>query len=414
MSDNKEKRGENGVLGGPTLSEAKPLPATVRRLGWLHFANDFTLDFITPLLPVGVPTAWIGFMEGAADAAGQVLKLFSGRRSDATGRRVWWVGAGYVTNAVARPLAGVGMLFAWPVWIVACRIADRVGKGLRGSATDALVADWTSGGERARAYALMRTQDNLGAAFGAVCAAAVAWGLRLDYEQPQRLAWVVVALVLPMLWMLRLCRRLEDNPESKPKPGAPLGWWPRSRRLRMPLAIIAVASIGAKLAPLLVLVQVAGIPLTPEQAKAGAAWPVWGVCLAWGALALIQAGASSLAGFLTERFGAKTFLAAGWIIGSALFAALIIAHGCWLVVAGAAWGVLAGLTEGAEKTWLAELTPRDERAIAFGAMALLAAAASLVGSSLVGAGLALFGSMVFALPAAALAIGVAGVMLERR
>ncbi len=403
---------ENGSNELDVPAMRSPLPKTVRRLGWLHFANDFTLDFITPLLPVGVPTAWLGVMEGAADAVGQVLKLFSGRRSDATGRRVWWVAAGYTANAVARPLAGFGMLFAWPAWIVACRVADRVGKGLRGSATDALIADWTSGGERARAYALMRTQDHLGATGGAVCAAAVAWWLALDYDHPQRLVWVILALVLPMVWMLRLCRGLEDNPAAAPKAGPPPGWWPRSHSLRMPLAIIAVASIGAKLAPLLVLVQVAGIPLTPEQAKAGAAWPVWGVCLAWGALALIQAGAASVAGALTERFGATAFLAAGWAVGTGLFAALIVAQGPWLVAAGAAWGVLAGLTEGAEKTWLAELTPQSERALAFGAMALLGAAAALAGSSAVGAGLALWGPVAFALPSACLAIGTAGVLVK--
>src|ERR1043165_2698691 len=104
------------------------MPATVRRLGWLHAANDFTLDFITPLLPAGVPVAWIGLMEGTADAVAQVLKLVTGRRSDATGRRAGWVRAGYGTNAVARPLAAIGMLFAWPAWIVGCRIADRLGK----------------------------------------------------------------------------------------------------------------------------------------------------------------------------------------------------------------------------------------------------------------------------------------------
>jgi hypothetical protein len=47
---------------------------TVRRIGWLHFWNDFTLDFVTPLLPAGVPVAWLGVMEGAADAAAQALK----------------------------------------------------------------------------------------------------------------------------------------------------------------------------------------------------------------------------------------------------------------------------------------------------------------------------------------------------
>ena len=83
---------------------AEPHPPTVRRLGWLHFANDFTIDALTPLLPAGVPVAWLGVMEGLADAVGQILKLVTGRLSDAQGRSVPWVRAGYAVNAVARPL----------------------------------------------------------------------------------------------------------------------------------------------------------------------------------------------------------------------------------------------------------------------------------------------------------------------
>ena len=141
-----------------------------RRIAWLHFANDLTLDFLTPLLPAGVGVAWIGFMEGAADAVGQVLKLVTGRASDRSGRRVPWVAAGYATNAIARPLAGVGMLLLLPWWIVACRITDRVGKGIRGGAVDALCADWTDDTNRARAFARLRVMDHLGATLGGLLA----------------------------------------------------------------------------------------------------------------------------------------------------------------------------------------------------------------------------------------------------
>ena len=92
-------------------------PPVVRRIAWLHFANDFTLDFLTPLLPMGVGVAWIGVMEGLADGIGQVLKLVTGRASDRSGRRASWVGAGYLVNAVARPLSAVWMLFALPFFL---------------------------------------------------------------------------------------------------------------------------------------------------------------------------------------------------------------------------------------------------------------------------------------------------------
>jgi MFS family permease len=389
----------------PSATPRAPLPATVRRLGWLHAANDFTLDFITPLLPAGVPAAWLGLMEGVADAVAQVLKLVTGRRSDATGKRAAWVRAGYGTNAVARPLAAIGMLFAWPAWIVGCRIADRVGKGLRGSASDALVADWIDAGGRARAYAHMRTMDHLGATAGAACAAAVAWGLTLDYAHPEKLAWVVAALAAPMALMLWWCRGLRDHPDAKAKSLVVSGWWPRSASLRLPLVAIGVASLGAKLAPLLVLVQVAGIPLSAEQAATNQVWPVWLVCVAWGAIALVQAVAAMLAGVLTERMGARGFLMMSWLLTAVLFVALTLAQGPWLIAASLGWAVIAGLSDGAEKTWLADLAPKEERALAFGALGVVIAAAMVSGGAVVGFGLVTYGAAIFWLPAAGLMVG---------
>jgi MFS family permease len=396
----------------PAPPTSPTLPPTIRRLGWLHAANDFTLDFITPLLPAGVPAAWIGLMEGTADAVAQVLKLVTGRKSDATGRRAAWVAAGYGTNAVARPLAAVGMLLAWPAWIVGCRVADRLGKGLRGSASDALVADWIDAAGRARAYAHMRTMDHLGATVGASCAALVAWSLTLDYAHPERLALVVGSLVLPMLLMLWWCRGLADHPEARPKRQVAGGWWPRTPALRLPLVAIGLASLGAKLAPLLILVQVAGIPLTPERAAAGDGWPLWLVCVAWGAISLVQAGAATLAGVLTERMGARGFLIMSWLATAALFIALVVTSGTWLIAAGLGWAMIAGLSDGAEKTWLADLVPKEERALAFGALGVVIAAAMVTGGAVVGFGLLVYGPAIFWVPAAGLLLGA--LLITRR
>ena len=380
---------------------------TIRRLAWLHAVNDFTIDFISPLLPAAVPAAWLGLMEGAADAVAQVLKLVTGRASDATGRRAAWVRAGYSVNAVARPLAAIGLLAAWPAWVVGCRIADRMGKGIRGSASDALVADWVDAGGRARAYAYMRTMDHLGATAGALCAALVSWLLTLDFSHPSRLAGVVSALALPMLPMLWWCRGLSDQHATLPRAQPPGGWWPRSPGLALPLVAIGLASLGAKLSPLLILVHVAGLPLTPGQAAAGHGWPLWLVCLAWGALALVQAGAANLAGALTQRLGPRRFLLLGWCATATLFAALSWAHGPWLIAAGAVWGMIAGVCDGAEKTWIADLAPKAERALAFGALGVVNALAMVVGSGMVGFGLLAFGPLIFCLPAGGLALALA-------
>lgn len=381
----------------PAVVPVTAQPPVVRRIAWLHFANDFTLDFLTPLLPAGVGVAWIGVMEGLADGVGQGLKLVSGRASDRSGRRAGWVGAGYLVNAVARPLSALGMLFALPWWIVGCRVADRVGKGIRGSATDALVADWTDGAQRAHAFARMRTMDHLGATLGGLAAALAAWALA-----PEQLWLAVAALAVVALWVAWLARGLRDRldlpPSDKP---VPTGWWPRAPAVHLPLLAIGVATMATRISPLLILVQIAGLPAEGSSER----WPLWQVCLGWAALGLVQAGASAVAGSVTAQLGPAAMLRIGWLAGAAVFAALAVVSGPWLIAVGLAFGVLAGLTEGAEKTWLAECAPREERALTFGALALLSAGSALVGNALCGWLLVVWGAQIFAVAAAVVVVG---------
>lgn len=341
--------------------------------------------------------AWLGLMEGAADATAQALKLVTGRASDRSGRRAAWVAAGYSTNALVRPLAGVGLLLGMPAWIVMCRIGDRIGKGLRGSASDALIADWVTEGDRARAYAHMRTLDHLGATAGALAAAA-AVGLWQGIE----IGWLVLAMALPAVIMLWWCRGLHDVERDAATAAAAslhAGWWPADSQTRQILLIMAVAGIGARLGPLIILAHVAGV------GDAENAWPLWIMCLAWGALALVQAGAAAFAGWATERLGALVFLRYGWLVGALVFIGLALTAGSWLIASGLSWGLLSGFTEGAEKTAVAGSVPKGERATAFGALGLLSAGAGFLGSGLVGLGLAYLGGIIFLLPAASLALG---------
>jgi MFS family permease len=364
----------------------------VRRLGWLHFWNDFTLDFLTPILPVGVGVAWIGLMEGLADGVGHVLKVVTGRDSDRRGVRVPFVRSGYQVNAFARPLAAVGLFLAWPVWIVVFRVLDRVGKGIRGSATDALVADWADGPQRDQAYARMRVLDNAGATLGALAAALVTcfW--------PERIAWAVALLLLPALVVVKLCAGLADRPQvASTNVAATPGWWPKSPVLTLPLAAVALASIGLRLSPLLILVRVAG--------NGGHPWPLWGSCLAWAALGLVQTASAQVSGGIVARLGPSATLRWSWGVGALVFAGLAWVPSAWLGAVGLGWALLAGATEGAEKAWIGRLAPQEERALAFGALALVSAIGAIVGSGVVGLGLATIGGHAFALPAVALLLG---------
>ncbi len=343
------------------------LPEPVRRLGWLHFWNDFTLDFVSPLLPAGVGAAWLGVMEGAADAVGQVLKLFSGRASDRSGRRAPWVRAGYGVNAVARPLIAVGLWLAWPFWVVACRVGDRVGKGLRGSASDALVADWTPDVQRVGAFARMRVMDHLGATLGAGAAALAAFFI------PDRIGFCVALLAVPAVLQLWLAAGLQDRPEAAPRGSTSPGWLPRKRRGT--LLLLGATSL-AKLSPLLLLAAVI--------AKG---WPLWQACAAWALIGLLQALTAGVAGRAGNRWGSRATLTAGWLCVAGGFVAMALLPAAWGAAAAIATASLSGATEGAEKALVAARAEAEERATAFGFFTVVGAGAALAGNAAFGASL---------------------------
>lgn len=352
-----------------------PLPPAVRRMGWLHFWNDFTLDFVSPLLPAGVGVAWLGIMEGAADAVGHLLKVFTGRASDRSGRRVPWVRAGYGLNAAARPLIALGLGAAWPLWIAGCRVLDRLGKGLRGSAADALVADWTEGPARTSAYARLRVMDHLGATLGAGAAALVAWAF------PAQLPWAVALLAVPALLQLALAAGLRDA-ATAPKAAASAGWWPANPAVRRDVAILGLAA-AARLSPLLVLAALAVVPKRGTEA-----WPLWKICLAWAGIGIAQAGVAALAGRAAARWSARATIVGTWLLTAGAYLGMLLLPGAAGVAAALAAATLTAAAEGAEKALVAARVEPSERATAFGFYTLLAALAGLAGNAAFGLSLA--------------------------
>src|SRR5947209_20418923 len=156
--------------GLPTM----PLPRNVKVLGLASLLNDVASEMIFPLLPdflltvLGGNRLTLGVIEGAADSAASLLKLWSGGRSDRAGRRKGFVLFGYALAAVTRPLIGLAVA---PWQLFAIRVGDRIGKGVRTSPRDALITDSTDPAIRGRAFGFHRAMDHLGAAIGLLLAA---------------------------------------------------------------------------------------------------------------------------------------------------------------------------------------------------------------------------------------------------
>jgi MFS family permease len=203
----------------PPTAEEKPLARNVIVLGVVSLLTDVAADMVTPFLPLFLtvtlhaPGHWVGLVEGVAESTAAFVKYFSGALSDRLPRRKPLVLLGYGVANAARPLIALATL---PWHVLAVRFTDRVGKGVRTSPRDALIAASTDPAQQAYAFGFHRGMDNLGAFLGPLVATAILWW------RPDNLRAVFAATVVPgALAVLVLAVGLREvptelRPASKP------------------------------------------------------------------------------------------------------------------------------------------------------------------------------------------------------
>ncbi len=173
------------------------LPRNVVALSSVALLNDVSSEIIYPLLPaflalsLGASPFAIGIIEGFAESIASLLKLFSGWFSDRFGTRKLPVLAGYALAAVTRPI--LAFVTTWPQ-VLAVRMTDRVGKGLRGAPRDALIAESVSPKERGFAFGFNRAADHLGAVFGPAVAFLLMWLFATNSQSPTIVEYQTVFL----------------------------------------------------------------------------------------------------------------------------------------------------------------------------------------------------------------------------
>lgn len=183
-------------------------------LGFVSLLMDASSELVHAVIPLfltaglGASMAVIGLIEGLAEATAPLVKALSGRWSDRMHRRKPLVLTGYSIAALTKPVFAL----AGSIWLIAtARIADRIGKGIRGAPRDALIADVTPEAQRGAAFGLRQSLDTIGAIIGPLAAVAILWASLNDF----RLAlW---AAVLPAALSVFVIIALVEEP-ARPKP----------------------------------------------------------------------------------------------------------------------------------------------------------------------------------------------------
>lgn len=362
----------------PPLPAGPALPRPVWVLGLVSLLVDLSSELLYPVLPLylasalGTPFVLIGLIEGMAEVTAGLSKGYFGALSDRVGRRKAFVVAGYTLSALTKPLPGLWA--AWPA-VLAARVLDRVGKGVRTAPRDALLAAYAPPGMRGRVFGLHRALDTLGAALGP---AAALWWLHTrpgDYR-PLFFVAFVPALAGAALTLVVRERRPDPAPDVREGPASErLGpfWRAAPAGYRgLVVTLVGFALFNSSDVFLLLRAREAGLGDT-------------GALAGYILYNLVYAAAAYPAGRLSDRVGRRATLAGGLVLFAAAYGGFAVASSAAAFAAlFALYGLFAALTEGVAKAWLADLLPDALRGRGMGLHAASVSLAALVASGATG------------------------------
>jgi MFS family permease len=339
----------------PTVPPARPkFGRNLYALSAVSFFTDLSSEMIYPLLPVFLTgtlhasAGFLGAIEGAAETTASLLKLASGWWSDRVRKRKPLVVAGYALASLVRPLVAVAQTAGQ---VLAIRITDRVGKGIRGAPRDALIADSIDPSIRGKAFGFQRASDHAGAVLGPL----VAFALLQSGTAPIRtIFWLasipgLIAVAIVIFGVKEVAHRTEPAkpaPELRRDMGRP--FW-------SVLAVIFLFTLGNSTdAFLLLRATELGVPVALAP-------------ILWVALHVVKMSASTPGGALSDRIGRRPTVVMGWIVYAVVYALFASATESWHAWAlFTVYGLYFGLTEGAERALVADLVPAVRRGAAFG------------------------------------------------
>jgi MFS family permease len=352
------------------MSSRPPLPRNVWILGFVSLLMDLSSEIYHALLPafitmvLGLPATALGAIDGIAEATANFAKLASGRLSDRSLKRKLWVVSGYGLAALSKPLFP---LAGSAITVMLARFADRIGKGIRGSPRDAMVADETPAEIRGRAFGLRQSLDTV----GALLAPIVAIGLMAWFASDiRKVFWIAVIPAFGSFLLAWLALR-EPETHLGPLKRSPLfaGFKQLDKSTKRLLAVGFLFGLARFSEAFLIL---KGIEIGLSEALSPLTLALFN--LAYVVLAYP-------AGSLSDRMSPRSILMAGMAVLVAGNLVLAKADNYAMLAAGVAlWGAHMALTQGIFSRIIADSAPEELRATSFGAFWFVSGIAGLLAS----------------------------------
>jgi MFS family permease len=339
----------------------RDLPRNVWAVSFTSFFMDISSEMIINILPLflsnvlGIKTNIIGIIEGVAEATASLLKLFSGWLSDRLKARKWLAVSGYAISALSKPF----FYFAnsWGA-VAAVRWADRVGKGVRTSPRDALVADSINEEARGLAFGFHRAADTAGAVIGLVIALVAVWlaqSTNLDLTAHTFRTLVLVSLIPAFLAVLTLALGSRDVPVSSARKLPRFAFRSLGKPFVTFMLIVSIFDLGNSSDAFLVL---------RAQERGLSVVGVLGMLVTFN---LVYTLISTPAGSLSDRIGRRKLIIGGWLVYAAIYYGFALARtGLQVWVLYTIYGIYYGMAFGTANAMIADLVPDTLRGTAYG------------------------------------------------
>lgn len=336
----------------------KYITRTVWVLSLVSLFTDTASEMLYPIMPfylksIGFSIILIGILEGVAEATAGLSKGYFGKLSDSMGRRVPFVQIGYTLSALSKPMMA---LFIFPLWVFVARTVDRVGKGIRTGARDAILSDEATPETKGKVFGFHRSMDTLGAVLGPSLA------LLFLYYHPQSYRSIFFIALIPGVLAVAASFLLKDRRANPMRVAGStrffsfLGYWKTSPPAyrKVVVGLLAFTLFNSSDIFLLLKAKQAGLSDTA----------VVGAYIFYN---LVYALFSFPVGMLADRVGLKKT----YILGLFLFASTYLGMSVWsnsyaIAAMFFLYGIYAAATEGISKAWISNITDRNDTATAIG------------------------------------------------
>lgn len=365
-----------GDMDIKVLTNLKFLTRTIWILSLISLFTDIASEMLYPIMPVylksiGFSVALIGILEGIAEATAGLSKGYFGKLSDERARRAPFIQLGYLLSTLSKPMMAA---FVYPVWIFFARTTDRLGKGIRTAARDAMLSDEANPETKGKVFGFHRSMDTLGATIGPILALVYLHFYPEDYINLFLIAFVpgIIATAFSLL----LKDKKPETPAAKGRVSflSFIKYWktstPTYRRLLVGLLLFTLFNSSDVF--LLLKVKQAGFDDTT----------VISVYIFYN---LIYALAAYPMGIFADKWGLKNIFIAGLILFSAVYFGMSVTNDIYVFYGlFFLYGLYAAATEGISKAWISNISEKKDTATAIGTYTAFQSICTMLASSLAG------------------------------